>query len=179
MKGQTVHYVVRCTDAAGNVTASAEQTELIDSINDAPQITSFSPVEPRVAIEAGACLSFTVAAIDDDNDPLEHTWTLEDASVSTEASYIYCREEGDSEEHTVAVLVTDGALTAVRSWLVTTEETDCNLWNNPDSDEGIIITSTELQEAIHYWLTDQPIPGTDCYVSSEMLQELIHLWLTG
>ncbi len=56
---------------------------------------------------------------------------------------------------------------------------DWNPWNNPDSDGGEKITTTELQEAIHCWLNDEPAPKTDAEITTERLQEVIHQWLVG
>ncbi|WP_321430211.1 hypothetical protein [uncultured Methanolobus sp.] len=55
--------------------------------------------------------------------------------------------------------------------------TDWNPWNDPDSDDGALITTDELQDAIHYWLDDLPISTTGAEVTTTRLQYLIHCWI--
>jgi outer membrane protein assembly factor BamB len=54
-----------------------------------------------------------------------------------------------------------------------------NPWDDPHSDSGQVIETSELQEAIHYWLTDDPAPVTGSIISTDRLQELVHLWLNS
>lgn len=50
-----------------------------------------------------------------------------------------------------------------------------NEWMGPDSDEGAIITTPELQDTIHHWLEDISVRGH--YLSTADLQEIIANWL--
>jgi outer membrane protein assembly factor BamB len=52
-----------------------------------------------------------------------------------------------------------------------------NFWDDPISEEGEAITTSELQEAVHHWLTDEPAPVTGSIISTERLQNLVHNWL--
>jgi outer membrane protein assembly factor BamB len=52
-----------------------------------------------------------------------------------------------------------------------------NYWDDPISDRGEVMTTDELQEAIHVWLNDEPAPVTGSSISTDRLQELIHNWL--
>nr|WP_321430987.1 PQQ-binding-like beta-propeller repeat protein [uncultured Methanolobus sp.] len=52
-----------------------------------------------------------------------------------------------------------------------------NYWDDPISDRGEVMTTDELQEAIHIWLNDEPAPVTGSSISTDRLQELIHNWL--
>lgn len=56
---------------------------------------------------------------------------------------------------------------------------DWNPWNNPDSEGGEAIKSSELQEAIYCWLNDKPAPETGDEMDVAKLQELIYAWLSN
>ena len=49
-------------------------------------------------------------------------------------------------------------------------------WMGPDSDEGTVVTTSELQSAIYHWLND--IPVKEHIMSTEDLQEIITVWLS-
>jgi len=50
-------------------------------------------------------------------------------------------------------------------------------WMGVNSDGGSVVTTTELQEAIHHWLDN--IPVRDHIMSTADFQEIIVAWLTG
>ncbi|MDD4498116.1 MAG: hypothetical protein PHV51_08220 [Methanosarcinaceae archaeon] len=56
---------------------------------------------------------------------------------------------------------------------------DWNPWNDSESEEGEIITTSELQEAVYYWLNDIPVPKTGETLKTERLQKIIDCWLNG
>ncbi len=47
----------------------------------------------------------------------------------------------------------------------------------PDSDEGSVVTTSELQDVIHHWLDD--ILVLDHQLTTSDLQEIIVEWLLG
>ncbi len=49
-------------------------------------------------------------------------------------------------------------------------------WMGPNSEEGVTVTTTELQDAIHHWLEDIPVRGH--IMSTGDLQEIIVAWLS-
>jgi|LGOV01.1.fsa_nt_gb hypothetical protein len=51
-----------------------------------------------------------------------------------------------------------------------------NEWIGMDSEEGAIITTSELQDAIHHWLDNIPVRGH--IMSTADLQEIIVIWLS-
>ena len=57
------------------------------------------------------------------------------------------------------------------------ETEDWNPWDDLDSEDGIKISTNELQRAIHYWLNDMSLENTNEIVTTDRLQYLIHLWL--
>lgn len=52
-----------------------------------------------------------------------------------------------------------------------------NPWDDPDSDEGEAMTTSESQEAIHYWLNSESAPVTGSIISTDRLQQLLHNWV--
>ncbi|NPE28730.1 DUF4430 domain-containing protein [Methanococcoides sp. SA1] len=55
---------------------------------------------------------------------------------------------------------------------------DWNPWDDPDSEDNEDISTLELQNAIHCWITDELTPDTNEVVTTERLQYLIDCWLT-
>ncbi len=51
-----------------------------------------------------------------------------------------------------------------------------NEWTGKNSENGAIITTSELQDAIHHWLDDIPVRGH--IMSTKDLQEIIVIWLS-
>ena len=54
--------------------------------------------------------------------------------------------------------------------------TDWTPWNDPESDEGTLTATCELQNAIYCWLYDEPTPKTSEMVTTARLQWLLNLW---
>ena len=61
----------------------------------------------------------------------------------------------------------------------TTWHTDWTPWNDPDSEDGTLTTTSELQEAIKCWLYDEPTPKTSEMVPTPRLQQTIGDWLVS
>ncbi len=51
-----------------------------------------------------------------------------------------------------------------------------NEWIGEDSEGGSIVTTSELQEAIHYWLEDIPVRGHIMHAVD--LRKIIVVWLS-
>ncbi len=52
-----------------------------------------------------------------------------------------------------------------------------NEWIGEESEGGTVVTTTELQDAIHRWLEDIQVRGH--MMSTADLQEIIAIWLSG
>ena len=72
-----------------------------------------------------------------------------------------------------------GGIQACNAILVITGETEGwkDKWMGPDSDEGSVVTTSELQDAIHHWLDDILVLGHQ--LTTPDLQEVIVVWLSG
>ena len=72
---------------------------------------------------------------------------------------------------------TDEHVNVCNAILVITEDSDDwkDRWIGPDSDEGSIVTTSELQDAIHHWLDTIPVSGHTMTLAD--LREIIEIWL--
>ena len=72
---------------------------------------------------------------------------------------------------------TDEHVNVCHSILVITEDSGDwkDKWTGPNSDEGSIVTTSELQSAIHHWLDAIPVSGHTMTITD--LQEIISIWL--
>ncbi|WP_091933060.1 hypothetical protein [Methanolobus profundi] len=59
------------------------------------------------------------------------------------------------------------------------EADDWNPWDDLNSENGVDISTNELQRAIHYWLNAVPIENTDAKVTDKRLQYLINCWINA
>ena len=110
-------------------------------VNDAPQITYFSPVGD-VIINETQNRDFNITALDAESGPVvNYTWYLDGAQVLQGASYYTFKTDCTSAgNHTVIVSVGDGELFTTRSWNVTVlnlnrEPSDINI-SSPKPGEG-------------------------------------------
>lgn len=79
--------------------------------------------------------------------------------------------------YNVTVLATAGNERVTRTWIWTI--LDWNPWDDLSSDKGTKISTAELQEAIHIYENNLPIPETGVELTSGRLIELIRLWKEG
>jgi len=83
-----------------------------------PVISSREPTGPATVHEGGY-LAFGVTASDPDNDPLGSRWLLDGTQVETGAlSFIYRPGYAESGVHNLTVVVSDGVLSSLATWLV-------------------------------------------------------------
>jgi len=72
---------------------------------------------------------------------------------------------------------TDENINVCNAILVITKNSDNwrDEWIGPDSDDGPVVTTSELQDAIHHWLNGIPVRGHTMILAD--LQEIIVIWL--
>ena len=119
LQGQSIYYQVNLTDLAGNEATSDERSEIIDILNDVPEITAFDPINLTPEVSAGSCLDFSITASDDDGDPLSYEWQVDSVVNGTSSNFTFCPEEADAGDHTIVGLARDDVSTAGQSWQVT------------------------------------------------------------
>jgi hypothetical protein len=91
---------------------------IVNNVNRAPVINSYSPTSLTPSVNEGSSLAFSVTASDPDSDPLTYSWKLDGTQVSTSSSYTYSPWYTNSGSHAVTVTVSDGSLTATKAWAV-------------------------------------------------------------
>ncbi|MDI6792534.1 MAG: VWA domain-containing protein [bacterium] len=107
------------TDKDGGQARKTDVTIIINPVSDDPPvIESFSPVAPNPAINEGNSLTFTVTAVDPDDDLLSYSWKLDGTEVSTTNSYTCFPTYEDSGLHQVLLVVSDGSLSASQAWTI-------------------------------------------------------------
>ena len=86
----------------------------------------------------------------------------------------YTKEPGNSAWYSRG---TDEHVNVCHTILVITEDSGDwkDKWTGPNSDEGSIVTTSELQSAIHHWLDAIPVSGHTMTITD--LQEIISIWL--
>ena len=90
--------------------------------NRAPTIDFYSPTTATPTVNLGDSLNFTCTCNDPDGDPLFYEWKLDGVAVSNRSWYIYSPGNGSVGVHTLAMRVSDGNLTATRTWTVTVDD---------------------------------------------------------
>jgi hypothetical protein len=118
LRGKTLYYKFRAVDIAGNISESEELSEFIESINDPPQITSFLPLTSTVNLEPGSCITFSLTATDEDEEPLSFFWELDNTTVSRENTFTYCTTPENKENSNLSAFVSDGQLWNLKSWQI-------------------------------------------------------------
>jgi len=107
-----------------------EVNVISNSVNQAPVITSFSPIN-NPTITLGNSQLFTVNA--DDEDPLTYTWKLDNTEVGTNSN-TYTYTSSSLGAFNVEVSVSDGISSVSKSWVLTVEEEEEDDGNEePDS----------------------------------------------
>ncbi len=104
----------------GTATDTATATVDVENINDIPEITSYFPLNnPIIAEDLGVVQQFNVSAKDIDFDLLSYTWKLDNIVVDNDNKYTFNSNPALVGTHTVFVNVSDGNLSATRTWTLT------------------------------------------------------------
>ena len=92
----------------------------VKNVNRAPILSAPVPVKPETSLRAGQAITFSISAMDLDLDPITFNWTTDGNSVGIDDStYTWNIPSNYNKELvTVAVNVSDGDTTSVRSWKV-------------------------------------------------------------
>ncbi len=140
------------TTAGTNTTTQGQGSSSIapqgssGSGNGPPVIDSFVPTNTTPSVNEGGSIIFSVSASDPDGDALSYAWQLDtttQAGISN--TWTYRPDYNSSGTHAVTVTVSDGSLTAQKTWAVAVNDL------SPPSGEVFI---TGIQP-------DNGIPGQD------------------
>jgi hypothetical protein len=93
--------------------------------NQPPQIQSFTPTDTVLVVQFNTAVSFSVQALDPDNDPLSYTWTVissQDEVVASETyelpGVIFSKQAFPDSSATIRISVSDGYSETVKYWWV-------------------------------------------------------------
>ncbi len=102
--------------------AQIEWTVTIENVNRCPKITAFTPKSRNLTVEAGDEVKFTANVMDEDEDPYDYEWKLDDNLVGNEPTYTFWTSEDLAGDHIVSLVVTDGIDSDALLWTVSVEE---------------------------------------------------------
>lgn len=165
----TYSATVYVEDCAGNIAYMSEDFDIIDSY--APEITIDSPEE---GVTYGSFPSINVTT----DEEATFAYSLNGNNSNTTSGLESYIVEG---ANTLVVYATDSVGNTASedvTFYYLIEEEDWNPWNDIDSEDGALIATSELQEAIHYWLIDSPLSNGEV-VTTRRLQYLISCWLNN
>ena len=114
--GDSLNY--KCNDG-GYDSNTATVSISVGPVNDAPQITSYSPSNLNPSMQEGQTLPFSVTASDPDGNALSYTWRLDGGVVSTATTASYTAAFNSAGTHTMVVTVSDGSSAVSVTWTIT------------------------------------------------------------
>jgi hypothetical protein len=97
---------LRVTNISGNSDTDYTPVSVV-SVNDPPEITSFSPAAFELAAASFSPLDFSATATDPDFDPITFSWTEDDVEVSTASAFTYTPSFGPGNTRVVKLTVSD------------------------------------------------------------------------
>ena len=154
-------------DCVGNIANEDEDFDIIDSYP--PEITINSPVE---GVTYASFPSINVTT----DEEATFAYSLNGNNSNTTSGLETYMVEG---ANTLVIYATDlvgNTASEDVTFYYLIEEEDWNPWNDIDSEDGALIATSELQEAIGYWLNDSYL-STGELVTTHRLQYLIGCWL--
>ena len=119
--GDAGEYTITITASDGELSATKDVLIIVNKKEETPVIDEAVPKEKSLEAQENSKLSFSVKASDLNKDPLIYSWKLDGEEVSTENSYVYDMGYDAAGQHTVKVLVSDGAGEASNIWALKVE----------------------------------------------------------
>lgn len=93
--------------------------------NQRPEIQSCTPIDTVLTVQFNTPLSFSVQALDPDNDPLSYAWIVKSSIAETFSSdtyelplVIFSKQEYPDSSAVIQVKVTDGYSETVKNWYI-------------------------------------------------------------
>jgi hypothetical protein len=115
-------YTVLANVSDGVYSATRSWQLVVNNVNRAPTINSYSPTSLTPSVNEGSSLAFSAVASDPDGDAVSYVWKLDGTQVSTSSSYTYNPGYTSSGSHAVTVTVSDGSLSTTNTWTVTVND---------------------------------------------------------
>jgi len=125
-RNKNVSYYIVSTDndgdRAGDTTSSTSEIKITFLENEAPSITTFSPVSTTPNLDEGDTLGFNYSASDLDGDTFITSWLLDSVEQATTDTWTYSPDYAQAGDHNVTLIVSDGLLDASQEWTVTVND---------------------------------------------------------
>jgi PKD repeat protein len=112
----TEQLVFTVSDNMSRALASDSTNIIVSPVNDAPIISSFSPEDTTLTLQLNDTQSFSVIAVDVDND-ISYSWFINDVNQSVSLN-TFEYQFTQSSTHVVKVVVTDGIASVEQTWTV-------------------------------------------------------------
>lgn len=119
--GDAGEYTVTITASDGELSVTKDILVIVNKREEAPVIDEAIPKEESLETKESSKLEFSVKASDLNKDPLTYSWKLDGEEKSKENTYIYDAGYDAAGQHTVKVMVSDGAKDTSRIWAVKVE----------------------------------------------------------
>ena len=117
------YFVTETVDEALVAPISAFNLENIRTIpifvNHKPTVLSATPEPGEIQLDAPQEITFSVEAVDLDNDPVTHVWAVNNGGVGTRTSYTLPERKPGSRDH-IKLRLTDGKSDVFVEWFVNT-----------------------------------------------------------
>jgi len=112
----TEQLVFTVSDNMGRAITSDSTNIIVSPVNDTPIISSFSPEDTTLTLQLNDTQSFSVIAVDVDND-ISYSWFINDVNQSVSLN-TFEYQFTQSSTHVVKVVVTDGIASVEQTWTV-------------------------------------------------------------
>tara|TARA_Y100000310_G_scaffold345778_1_gene469730 strand:- start:6723 stop:11762 length:5040 start_codon:yes stop_codon:yes gene_type:complete len=134
------------TDSNG-ATTSQTINVLINSVNDAPGISSFSPTFLDPKIGEGSSKIFNVSTSDIDSSLLTVNWFLDGVGQTTNNEFTFTAD-GTVKDYNVTVFVSDNSLSVAKEWTLTVNNTPITTGFDGDTTDFSSINLTNVSNAV-------------------------------
>lgn len=145
----TTTLVFAANDSKNTTNSNTVTLNVVSGANTAPSITEYIPLTDTVVMETDDLRTFTIKKSDSDGDSLTIKWYLNDQEISGAASDSYELANPANGTHTLKVIVSDGNLTAQRSWTV-------------EVSEAIAINTSSSERGFQSFFTKRNLTGAVC-----------------
>jgi subtilisin family serine protease/PKD repeat protein len=156
-------YSVNITVSDGKMSASTSFLVIINNVNRAPVIQSFTPNRGAVVyLDENASLLLTAEATDPDNDLFSYQWTVNETNTSSNNSFSFVPDFESSGAYNITLTVSDYSLSTSHSILVIVSNV-----NRPpllavsdvtvNENESAIITAKAFDpdnDTVYYYIND-------------------------
>ena len=119
--GDAGEYTITLTASDGQLSATKDVLIIVNKKEEVPVIDEALPKEKALESVENSKLTFSATASDLNNDPLVYSWKLDGDWVSADKSYVYDIRYDAAGQHTIKLIVTDGAGEASNIWALKVE----------------------------------------------------------